>query len=43
MSTATATAGPIAQGPAQIPRVPFTRLVRSELRKTYDTRAGCGC
>ena len=40
MSTATATAGPIAGGPAQIPRVPFTRLVRTELRKTYDTRAG---
>lgn len=40
MSTATAAAGPIAQGPAQIPRVPFARLVRSELRKTYDTRAG---
>ena len=40
MSTATAAAGPIAQGPARIPRVPFARLVRSELRKTYDTRAG---
>ena len=40
MSTATAPAGPIARGPAQIARVPFTRLVRTELRKTYDTRAG---
>jgi ABC-2 type transport system permease protein len=34
-------AAPAAPSPAlSIPRVPFPRLVRVELRKTYDTRAG---
>ena len=41
MSTTTATADTIARGPAQRhSKVPFTRLVRVELRKSYDTRAG---
>ncbi|MDX6317304.1 MAG: hypothetical protein QOD35_704, partial [Nocardioidaceae bacterium] len=40
MSTV-ATAGPVARRPAaDLDRVPFSRLVRVELRKSYDTRAG---
>jgi ABC-2 type transport system permease protein len=36
-----ATAGPVARGPrSDLERVPFGRLVKVELRKTYDTRAG---
>jgi ABC-type transport system involved in multi-copper enzyme maturation permease subunit len=35
-----ATAETIAHGPGNVDRVPFSRLVRVELRKTYDTRAG---
>lgn len=40
MSTV-ATADPVARRPAaDLDRVPFSRLVRVELRKSYDTRAG---
>jgi ABC-2 type transport system permease protein len=39
--SAQAVAAPADANPAlSIPRVPFSRLVRVELRKTYDTRAG---
>jgi ABC-2 type transport system permease protein len=41
MSTQVATTQPIARGPAaDLAKVPFWRLVRVELRKSYDTRAG---
>jgi ABC-2 type transport system permease protein len=41
MSSPVATADPAARGPAaELAKVPFTRLVRVELRKSYDTRAG---
>jgi ABC-2 type transport system permease protein len=40
MTTATVDAGTTPNPALRIPRVPFSRLVRVELRKTYDTRAG---
>lgn len=40
MSATAVSPGAVTGGPAAIPRVPFVRLVRTELRKTYDTRAG---
>jgi ABC-type transport system involved in multi-copper enzyme maturation permease subunit len=41
MSSSVATAQPTARGPAaDLAPVPFWRLVRVELRKSYDTRAG---
>jgi ABC-2 type transport system permease protein len=40
MTTATMAAGAGPNPATSVPRVPFSRLVRVELRKTYDTRAG---
>jgi ABC-type transport system involved in multi-copper enzyme maturation permease subunit len=40
MTTATVDAGTAPNPATSAPRVPFSRLVRVELRKTYDTRAG---
>jgi ABC-type transport system involved in multi-copper enzyme maturation permease subunit len=40
MTTAAVAGGPGPSPALSIPRVPFARLVRVELRKAYDTRAG---
>jgi len=40
MTTPNVAAGTVPPPALSIPRVPFSRLVRVELRKTYDTRAG---